>query len=76
LRIAAGAVAAGEHDGARLIALASRRISAEPRARLEYIHIVDPLTLDPVDVVNQPAILVAAAWFGDIRLIDNTPLSP
>jgi pantoate--beta-alanine ligase len=74
LRVAAAAVAGGQHDAATVIALASERIEAEPRARLEYLDIVDPLTLDPVAVVKQPAIILVAAWFGDVRLIDNLPL--
>jgi pantoate--beta-alanine ligase len=76
LEIAGDAVAGGEHDAARLVALAVERITAEPRARLEYLEIIDPVTLDPVAVVKQPAVIVAAAWFGDVRLIDNLPLIP
>ena len=76
LHLAAGAVAKGERDSERLIALASRRIETEPAARLEYLHIVDPLTLDPLSEVDRQAIMVAAAWFGTIRLIDNLPLTP
>ena len=69
-------MAADETDVARLIAIASSRIAAEPRARLEYIDIIDPLTLDPLPAVNQPGIIVAAVWFGDVRLIDNLPVIP
>ena len=76
LRLAADAIAAGETDSAPLIAIASSRIAAEPRARLEYIAVIDPLTLDPVPTVTQPAIVVAAVWFGGVRLIDNLPVSP
>jgi pantoate--beta-alanine ligase len=74
LRLAADAVAGGQHDAATLLALASQHIEAEPRARLEYLDIVDPLTLEPVAVVKQPAIILVAAWFGEVRLIDNLPL--
>jgi pantoate--beta-alanine ligase len=70
------ALAGGEHDAVRLVALAVDRIASEPRARLEYLDIIDPVTLEPVAVVKQPAIIVAAAWFGDVRLIDNLPLTP
>ncbi|MDP9463374.1 MAG: pantoate--beta-alanine ligase [Actinomycetota bacterium] len=76
LRLAADAVADGERDAALLVDLAIQRIAAEPCASLEYIHVVDPLTLGSVDVVNRPAIMVAAVWFGDVRLIDNLPLTP
>jgi pantoate--beta-alanine ligase len=76
LRIVADALASGQHDATQLIALGTSRIAAEPRARLEYLQIVDPLTLAPVEAVTQPASIVAAVWFGDIRLIDNLPLTP
>jgi pantoate--beta-alanine ligase len=76
LRLAAGAVAEGERDPSEVVALAGRRIEAEQAARLEYLRIVDPLTLAPVTVLDHPAVMVAAVWFGDVRLIDNLPLSP
>ena len=61
-------------DAARLLALATERIAAEPRAKLDYLEIVDPVTLDPLVFVDGPATIVAAVWFGDVRLIDNLPL--
>jgi pantoate--beta-alanine ligase len=76
LSLVVRAVADGERDTARLLPLALQRIAAEPQARLEYIDIVDAVTLLPVPAVNAPAAIVAAAWFGDVRLIDNFPLSP
>lgn len=76
LRAAVQAVADGEHDAEHLVALASRRVAAEPGAELEYIRIIDPVTLDPVADTHQPAVMVAAVWFGDVRLIDNVELFP
>jgi pantoate--beta-alanine ligase len=74
LHLAVGAVEVGERDAERLVALASERIAAEPRAKLDYVEIVDPVTLDPLTVLDGPATIVAAAWFGDVRLIDNLSL--
>jgi pantoate--beta-alanine ligase len=76
LRLVEDAVAAGQHDAARLVDLATQRIASEHRAKLEYVQIVDPLTLEPVTTMKQPAVILVAAWFGDVRLIDNLPLSP
>jgi pantoate--beta-alanine ligase len=76
LQLVADAVAEGQRDAAHLVALATQWIATEPRARLEYVEIVDPVTLEPVTAVTRPAIVVTAAWFGDVRLIDNLPLSP
>ncbi len=76
LRLAAHALTQGEHDPQRLAAVATERVEAEPRARLEYIRIVDPVSLVPVTDGHQPAVMVAAVWFGEVRLIDNLQLFP
>jgi pantoate--beta-alanine ligase len=65
----------GERDGAAIVALATGQIEAEPRASLEYVELVDAATLAPMTTVDGPAVLLAAAWFGDVRLIDNVELS-
>lgn len=74
LRLAAEAFANGDRDVPRLVALATQRIAGEPRAKLDYVEIVDMVTLDPLHVVDRPATIVAAVSFGDVRLIDNLPL--
>lgn len=43
---------------------------------LDYITLVAPDTLASLDVLNGPARLVAAAWLGPARLIDNIPVEP
>jgi len=42
-----------------------------PGTRLEYVAVVDPATLDPVDHVQGTARLLIAAWVGRVRLIDT-----
>jgi pantoate--beta-alanine ligase len=74
LRLVAAGVADGVRDVAALLATAGHRIAAEPLASVEYVQIVDPLTLVPLTVVDRPAVVVAAVWFGDVRLIDNLSL--
>lgn len=76
LRLAAQAAAAGETDAAVLVRVATERIDAEPAATLDYVCIVDPVTLQPVATVHHPAVMLAAVWFGDVRLIDNFPILP
>ena len=49
----------------------SAAIREEPGIRLEYLEIVDPLSLQAVDEIRGPARIAAAAWVGDVRLIDN-----
>jgi pantoate--beta-alanine ligase len=76
LRVVEAAVSTGQHDSAQLESLARDRIADEPRAVLEYVQIVDPATLAPVDVVEQAAVVLIAARFGDVRLIDNLRIAP
>lgn len=64
----------GEHDAESVRRHVARIIEAEPRASLEYVELVDAATLTPLDRVEPPAVLLTAAWFGDVRLIDNVPI--
>lgn len=69
--------AEGVTDGAEVLRVARTPIEAEPRARLEYLELVDPRTFHPISEVRpaDPALLLVAAWFGDVRLIDNLSLT-
>lgn len=67
-------VDAGERDAATVVAATTARIEAEPAARLEYVELVDADTLARVDTVDAASVLLVAAWFGDVRLIDNVEL--
>jgi pantoate--beta-alanine ligase len=71
LKVAAAAYADGERDGDRLRAAASECIEREPRAKAEYVAVVDASTLEPLTTVDRPAVILTAVWFGDVRLIDN-----
>ena len=48
-----------------------RIIQAEPLARLDYVSIANPDTLDELDVIEGPALASLAALIGNTRLIDN-----
>jgi pantoate--beta-alanine ligase len=53
-------------------------VDAEPRARLEYVGVVDAETMEKLDRVPEDrAVLIAlAARVGPVRLIDNIVLQP
>jgi len=56
-------------DGARE---AMRPFDVQP----EYVALVDPDTFEPLDELDGDALLALAARVGEVRLIDNTMLSP
>jgi len=51
-----------------------RRIN-EAGGTVDYVAVVDPNTLEPVTTLEQRSQLLVAAWFGDVRLIDNATIS-
>jgi pantoate--beta-alanine ligase len=44
--------------------------------QLEYLSIVDPETLIPVERIEGPALIAGAIWLGSTRLIDNVTAAP
>ena len=65
---------AGERRSATLIEAARAILTAEPAIRIDYIALVDPSTLDPVEVATPGTLFAIAANVGPTRLIDNTIL--
>ena len=61
----------GESDAARLVAAMAREIGATPQARLDYAAVVDEATFAEVRQLQGSSRAVVAAWFGDVRLLDN-----
>jgi pantoate--beta-alanine ligase len=43
-------------------------------SRVEYVELRAAEDLSPLTIHNRPARLLAAAWLGDVRLIDNIPV--
>lgn len=71
LQLAEEAVQAGEADSAVLLALMRDSIAAEPLVRVDYIEIVDALSLQPIPAVGDNTLFALAAFLGGTRLIDN-----
>jgi pantoate--beta-alanine ligase len=45
-----------------------------PLAKIDYVAVADPETLEPKQVLIPPLVLAIAVYFGRTRLIDNTLL--
>lgn len=62
----------GERDGTVLRFLLENELSGAPLARVDYAEIVDAEDLQPVTgLLERPAVLALAVFFGKTRLIDN-----
>lgn len=69
-------VAQGMRDAHALREQVQAQIAASPYARIDYVEIVDAETLEPLEVIDRPARIAVAAYFGKARLIDNMALNP
>lgn len=61
----------GETDTAKIKAAMVEKIQSEPLARIDYVEIVDGLSMQPVDTVQSPILAAIAVYIGKTRLIDN-----
>jgi pantoate--beta-alanine ligase len=74
LAAAASAYRLGERRADVIRAVAAELIAGEPLASIEYIEVVDAATLTDVSVIDSTVVVLLAAWFGGVRLIDNRVL--
>ena len=71
LRMAQNAIAAGQRSSAAIIALIKTKIVSEPTAEIDYVEVVDGLTMQPKDQIEDGDLVAIAVRIGDTRLIDN-----
>ncbi len=64
-------IRAGERSVKKVEAAMTKLIWAEPLARVDYLSVAHPATLDEVRAVRGRVILLLAVWIGETRLIDN-----
>ncbi len=64
----------GERSSARLVETGKQVIAEEPGARLDYLEVVNPDSLDPITDISGGALVAVAALVGSTRLIDNVVL--
>jgi pantoate--beta-alanine ligase len=76
LEVARTLAANGEHRAATLLEAMNGSLQQEPGVRVDYVAVVDPDTLLPLEDVKSGALLAIAAYIGTTRLIDNILLPP
>ncbi len=61
----------GEREATKIKAAIIRKIETEPLARVDYVEIVDPDTLEELEKVEGETLMAMAVYIGKTRLIDN-----
>ena len=66
----------GERRAQGLLRAMTETLQQESGVHVEYVAVVDPDTLLPLDTIQRGALLAVAAYVGSTRLIDNIVLPP
>lgn len=61
----------GERDAAKVKEAIIQNIKTEPLARVDYVEIVNPDSLENIAVIEGKALIATAVYIGKTRLIDN-----
>ncbi|MEB3211119.1 MAG: bifunctional pantoate--beta-alanine ligase/(d)CMP kinase [Leptolyngbyaceae bacterium] len=64
----------GLRDRPSLVEAVRMTIAKAPEIRVEYIDLVHPDTMTPIDTIDESGLLAVAAHVGNTRLIDNIVL--
>lgn len=65
----------GETDSKRIISVMTGLIESEPLADIDYVSVVDAVTMQDVDVIESDVLVAVAVRIGKTRLIDNFSFS-
>ena len=64
----------GETNAQTLINLVKQNLKTLQGVKLQYIELVDPISLESIEQIEQTGLLAIAAYVGSTRLIDNIVL--
>ncbi|NTU90053.1 MAG: pantoate--beta-alanine ligase [Actinobacteria bacterium] len=64
-------VAEGGRDSNEILSVMRSVIDTEPLARIDYVEIVDGVSMQPIESVNTGTLIAMAVYIGRTRLIDN-----
>lgn len=67
----------GERDAKKVVDAMTAKIETEPMAHIDYVKVVDGITMQPVEKIEGPIVTAIAVYINDTaRLIDNFHFDP
>lgn len=72
---AQGLIHAGETSAKVITNAMTELINAEPLAKIDYVKVVDALTMQQITDIDRSALIAIAVYIGKTRLIDNLHVS-
>lgn len=71
LEIGKALIQNGEKDAKKVVLAIEQEIKKEPLAQIDYVNIVDCLTMQQIEIIDRPILCAIAVRIGSTRLIDN-----
>lgn len=65
-------IADGEKSAEAVKKAMTEKINTEPLAEIDYVEVVDGISMQPIEEIKAPALVAIAVKIGRTRLIDNT----
>lgn len=67
----------GQRDAKKIVDAMTAKIETEPMAHIDYVKVVDGITMQPVEKIEGPIVTAIAVYINDTaRLIDNFHFDP
>lgn len=71
IRLGEDMVKKGEKDCKVILDVMKKNLETEPLAKIDYVKIVDGLTMQQIDTIDRSILCAMAVYIGKTRLIDN-----
>ena len=71
LKLGKEALENGERDATKIVEIITNNINTEKLAKIDYVEVVDSLSLENVQKIEASVLVALAVYIGKTRLIDN-----
>lgn len=71
LKLGLEAIKSGERNTKSIIELIKKNIESEKLAKIDYVQVVDLLSMEDVETIEKSVLVAMAVYIGKTRLIDN-----